>query len=601
MPKLAGYFFTEWPMSARKPHPASPGRIQLPNSNQKNIEKGFSASSACSAVLKHFDQVAEAPDAIPRLRRFILDLAVRGKLVEQDPKDEPAAILLERVHAWREDGIRRKLIRSPRKPLKRVVSSEAPYSLPKGWEWMRLGEVIYIQSGDGLTSENMNDGDIPVYGGNGVNGYHDEFNITEPTVVIGRVGYYCGSIHITPEKAWVTDNAFITIFSSKIIFLDFLVILLKGTNLKENENATAQPVISGSKIYPIVIGVPPIAEQKRIVGKVDELMALCDELEKAQAKRESRRDRLVAATLAGLTTEQTEQAEKDSASSAYSAVPFFLKHMPRITTRPEHIQQLRQTILNFAFRGKLIPQRPVEETGEELLKRLNAAHPKDRKFGSSRKKDQQSIDLLNCPGIFVIPYNWQWAYLDFICEQIADIDHSMPRTTDHGVPFISAKDLKDDGTIDFRSPKMISEEDYQRLSRKIKIQCGDIIYSRIGARLGKARLVKVDTRFLISYSCCLVRPMHKFVDKQYVQRFLDSKLALSQAHRGVQSIGVPDLGLGEIKGFNIPIPPLAEQHRIVAKVDELTALCDKLETQLTSTSTTRRQLLEATLQEALAS
>jgi len=112
-----------------------------------------------------------------------------------------------------------------------------------------------------------------------VNGYHDVFNIAEPTIVIGRVGYYCGSVHLTPERAWVTDNAFITKFCSREIFLEFLILLLKATNLKENENATAQPVISGSKIYPIVVGIPPLAEQHRIVAKLDKLMTLFDELE----------------------------------------------------------------------------------------------------------------------------------------------------------------------------------------------------------------------------------------------------------------------------------------------------------------------------------
>ena len=209
----------------------------------------------------------------------MLNLAVRGKLVPQDPKDEPASALLARVNKWRAEAIRSKLIRDPRKPLKEIALSESPYELTDGWAWARLGEVIYIQSGDGLTAENMKGGNIPVYGGNGINGYHDSFNIEEPTIVIGRVGYYCGSIHITPPKAWVTDNAFITKYCSQEIFKDFLVLLLKGTNLKENENATAQPVISGSKIYPIVVGIPPLAEQHRIVAKVDELMALCDEIE----------------------------------------------------------------------------------------------------------------------------------------------------------------------------------------------------------------------------------------------------------------------------------------------------------------------------------
>src|SRR5690606_36038655 len=122
------------------------------------------------------------------------------------------------------------------------------------------------------------DGTIPVFGGNGINGYHDKANISERTLVIGRVGFYCGSIHITPDLAWVTDNAFITKFDTRLFSIEYLARLLSVTNLKENENATAQPVISGRKVYPIQICIPPLAEQQRIVAKVDELFALCDQL-----------------------------------------------------------------------------------------------------------------------------------------------------------------------------------------------------------------------------------------------------------------------------------------------------------------------------------
>lgn len=120
-----------------------------------------------------------------------------------------------------------------------------------------------------------------------------------------------------------------------------------------------------------------------------------------------------------------------------------------------------------------------------------------------------------------------------------------------------------------------------------------------GQDLVRPGLVEVDTRFLISYSCCLIRPKHEFVDKRYLQIFLDSHLALQQAHSGVQSIGVPDLGLGEIKAYRIPLPPLAEQIRIVAKVEALMALCDELEDQLTITQTDSRRLLEAVMEAAL--
>lgn len=252
--------------------------------------------SACF-YFNQLPRLATRPEHIHQLQQTILSLALRGKLVRQDPTDEPASHLLARVEEWRAEAIRERIVRMPRKPLKRIEPSEIPYALPDGWEWVRLGALIYIRSGDALTSENMKSGDIPVYGGNGVNGYHDAANIEDFTIVIGRVGYYCGSVHVTPKRAWVTDNAFIAKFCSHEILLQFLVLLLKGTNLKEDEGATAQPVISGAKIYPLIVAIPPFKEQHRIVAKVDELMALCDELEARISATATTRRRLLDATL----------------------------------------------------------------------------------------------------------------------------------------------------------------------------------------------------------------------------------------------------------------------------------------------------------------
>ncbi len=271
------------------------------NNGETDLEakEKFPFEESARFYFNHLPRLTTRPEHVQQLRQTILNLAVRGNLVPQNPKDEPASEMLARVREWRAEAVRKKLIRDPRKPLKTIALNESPYELPDGWAWARLGEVIYIQSGDGLTAENMKGGNIPVYGGNGINGYHDTFNIEEPTIVIGRVGYYCGSIHVTPAKAWVTDNAFITKYCSQEIFQDFLVLLLKGTNLKENENATAQPVISGSKIYPIVVGIPPLAEQHQIVSKVDELMALCDELEARIITAATIRRQFLEATLQG--------------------------------------------------------------------------------------------------------------------------------------------------------------------------------------------------------------------------------------------------------------------------------------------------------------
>ena len=229
-------------------------------------------------LANHFDILFTTEQSIDQLKQTILQLAVMGKLVSQNPNDEPASELLKKIAQEKAQLIKEGKIKKQKK-LPKIRDNEKPFELPKGWEWARLHQIIKISSGDSLTAANMNkDGLIPVFGGNGITGYHNCSNVNEPTLVIGRVGYYCGSVHITPKSAWVTDNAFKTTFPKQYIFLNFLFWLLKGTNLKENENATAQPVISGRKVYPIVVGLPPTAEQHRIVAKVDELMALCDTL-----------------------------------------------------------------------------------------------------------------------------------------------------------------------------------------------------------------------------------------------------------------------------------------------------------------------------------
>lgn len=118
----------------------------------------------------------------------------------------------------------------------------------------------------------MDNGEYPVYGGNGITGYHSKFNVNKPTLVIGRVGFYCGSTHITEKYAWVTDNAFVTTFNEENIDINWLKMMLDSAELRKKSNSTAQPVISGKTIYPILIPLPPLAEQYRIVEKIEEII-----------------------------------------------------------------------------------------------------------------------------------------------------------------------------------------------------------------------------------------------------------------------------------------------------------------------------------------
>ena len=181
------------------------------------------------------------PDA---MKKSLLQYAIEGKLVPQRKEEGTAKDLLAKIRAEKAQLIKEKKIKKS-KPLPAITDDEKPFDIPDSWEWVRLGEIIRISSGDGLSSRNMVKGDIPVFGGNGITGYHNKANVYKETIVIGRVGYYCGSVHVTPSQAWITDNAFITQYSENHINRNYLVLMLRFMNLGRSNNATAQPVVSG--------------------------------------------------------------------------------------------------------------------------------------------------------------------------------------------------------------------------------------------------------------------------------------------------------------------------------------------------------------------
>lgn len=211
------------------------------------------------------------------MQKSILQMAIQGKLVPQDASEGTGEELYKQIQEEKSQiSLNGKKVKW--KIQTKLKEGELPFDIPDSWKWVRLGDIISIESGKGLTSSQMQKGAVPVYGGNGITGYHNESLLHKETVVIGRVGFYCGSIHVTEKESWVTDNAFITTYPEKSIDRQFLVYILRHMNLGQNNNATAQPVVSGKKIYPLPFPIPPLAEQKRIVAKLEELLPLCERL-----------------------------------------------------------------------------------------------------------------------------------------------------------------------------------------------------------------------------------------------------------------------------------------------------------------------------------
>ena len=227
-------------------------------------------------------EITHQQSLLAKLKQAILQEAIQGKLTADwraaHPDVEHASQLLNRIQAERARLIAAKKLR-PEKPLPKITPAEIPFEIPKGWEWCRLGNILSFSSGEGLIAAQMAGGEVPVFGGNGINGYHDKPNIETETIVVGRVGANCGAVHKTPARAWVTDNAFITTFSESCLTMDFLVLLLRFLDLNHLSYDGSQPVISGKRVYPLPTPLPPLAEQAAIVERVEALMTTCRALE----------------------------------------------------------------------------------------------------------------------------------------------------------------------------------------------------------------------------------------------------------------------------------------------------------------------------------
>ena len=225
------------------------------------------------------------------LKKSILQEAVQGKLIPQDPSDEPAEALLERIRVEKQRLIKEGKVKKDKREsvifrrdnshyekldgVERCIDEELPFEIPETWAWVRIGTILSVSSGDSLTVAQMNSaGSIPVYGGNGIAGTHDKWNVCHRTLVIGRVGYYCGATHITEPFAWVTDNAFITHFDEELLQMKWLKFLIDYLEPRKRASSTAQPVISGKLLYPMLVPIPPLNEQHRIVQRIEELLTM---------------------------------------------------------------------------------------------------------------------------------------------------------------------------------------------------------------------------------------------------------------------------------------------------------------------------------------
>ncbi|MYG41131.1 MAG: restriction endonuclease subunit S [Nitrospira sp. SB0677_bin_15] len=549
-------------------------------------------------LFTHFDRIADAPDAVPRLRRFILDLAVRGKLVPQDPNDEPASELLKRIAAEKARLVEAGKVRKQK--TKSTKMPDTPFELPVSWEWAAIDDVFLYDAGIKREPRILDPKqwlleleDIEKDTGRLLIRRRASERESKSTkseffsgdILYGKLRPYLNKVLVADEPGYSTTeivairsylplcSKYCALALRRPDFVNYVTRLGQGTKMPRlrTEDAVIAP-------FPL----PPLAEQHRIVAKVDELMALCDRLEAARAEQEATRNRMATTSLARL-----DAPDPDSATFQIHAA-FALNNLTPLTTRPDQIKALRQTILNLAVRGKLVEQNPNDEPASELLKRI--AKNFSRRVAEGKLKNPKPAKALSeKDGLFPLPRGWAVARFNQVAAIQSNLVDPRRYTT---LPHIAPDNIE---SWTARLLSYVSVAEAGVYSGKHLFAAGAILYSKIRPNL--AKVAKVDFDGLCSAD---MYPIHTLIDSDFLVQFMITKDFVAQAVKEENRVAMPKINQSALSDIVVVVPPLAEQHRIVAKVDELMTLCERLETNLTTGDETRTRLMEALLHETLA-
>jgi type I restriction enzyme S subunit len=553
--------------------------------------------------------LAGAPNGIKKLRELILELAVRGNLVPQDPNDEPASELLKRIAEEKArlvvDGSTKK-----QKQLYGITLDETPFDVPAGWCWVRMGAVGETNIGLTYSPSDVGDIGIPVLRSSNVQkGQIDlsdlvrvDMSVKDSALVQEGDLLICAR---NGSKALVGKTAMISNLTEPMAFGAFMAIfrsqlnpyLLRFINsplfrkVIDDVNTTTINQITQNNLRTTPLPLPPLAEQHRIVAKVDELMALCDCLEAQQADAESAHAQLLQALLDSLT--QASDATDFAANWQRLA-----EHFHTLFTTEPSIDALKQTLLQLAVMGKLVQQDPSDAPASELLRRV--AEEKTRLVAEGKlKKQKPSPEIGEEEKPFQLPAGWEWVRLGSLGQvkggkRLPAGTIFAPAKTPH--VYIQVTNMKG-GTIIDENLKYIDE--VTKAAIKQYTISKDDVYITIAGTIGVVGIVPehFDGMNLTENAAKIV---FQKIDRRWLQKALSSQFAQQQFSDSTNQMAQPKLALHRIADSVLALPPLAEQHRIVAKVDQLMALCDQLKTRLTQARQLNEQLANTLVEQAVA-
>lgn len=483
-----------------------------------------------------------------QLKASILQYAIQGKLTQQLESDGTAKTLLDDYTAdVAVDGKRVK-----QKNITEISEDEKSFDIPENWEWVKLGNVCTIARGgsprpikeyittaeDGINWIKIGDTE------KNSKYIYSTVEKIKPSGVLKSRMVYAGDFLLTNSMSFgrpyilkvdgCIHDGWLVISQKKEVFdQDYLYWTLSSryayAQFCDKVSGGVVKNLNSDKVANSVFPLPPLVEQKRIVTKIEELLPLVDRY-----------------------------------AVAYEKLEQFNTKFP---------EDMKKSILQYAIQGKLVEQRPEEGTGEELYQQIQSE--KQRLIAEKKIKKEKPLAEISEDEIpFDIPESWKWCRLGSILYKLTDGTHSTPKYTTSGVPFLSVKDMSS-GKLDFSNCKYISEQEHQKLYTRCNPEFGDLLLTKVGTT-GIPVIVDTNEQFSLFVSVALLKFDKNLLYNKFLQLIINAPLVQKQATENTRGVGNKNWVMRDIANTIIALPPLTEQKRIVAKIEELLPLCERL-------------------------
>lgn len=482
-----------------------------------------------------------------QLKASILQYAIQGKLVEQRVEEGTGEELYQQIQAEKQRLIQEKKIKKE-KPLAEISEDEVPFDIPESWKWVKVGNVGSWSSGatpsrtnpayyggiiPWLKTGDLNDGFIKK-----IPEFITDWALEKTSVRLNPVGSVLMAMYgATIGKLGILDISATTNqaccacipyegIHNKYLFYYLMSMHRSYIGMAEGG---AQPNISKEKIVNSLIPLPPLAEQKRIVAKIEELLPLIGRY-----------------------------------AVAYEKLEQFNAKFP---------EDMKKSILQYAIQGKLVEQRAEEGTGEELYQQIQAE--KQHLIAEKKiKKEKPLPEIAENEIPFDIPESWKWVRLNNIAESIVDCPHSTPKYLDMETEYCTIDTNCIDGKGDITKWRYVDADTYTARIARLTPQKDDIVYTREGS-ICRAAILPEGPKVCLGQRVMLIRSANG-VFPQFIRRLLMSPMVIRKLTEQQKGIGAKHVNVSDVCNLILPLPPLAEQERIVAKLEEILPLCERL-------------------------